>query len=162
MVKANRTKFKKVDKEEKKKAAVNKATNAFNDYWSDLSESQINKFDEIGYNKDRLLQGYLGDSGALGFKAMMMNKDNFNTIQAKLIINGIKKWANSLFKKDSVKAEKRSAVLPSWKMGSNRGVDDASDKLARERGMENRIVSDTNLAIVKQRTDARKKNKKSD
>ena len=93
---------------EKKEAAINKATNAFNDYWSDLSESQVNKFSEIGYDKNRLLKGYLSDSGALGFKAMMMNKDNFNTIQAKLIINGIKKWASSLFKKNKDNDERES------------------------------------------------------
>jgi len=101
MVRANKTLYKSANKiKEKKEAAVNKATNAFNDYWSDLSESQVNKFSEIGYDKNKLLKGYLSDSGALGFKAMMMNEDNFNTIQAKLIINGIKKWANNLFKKD--------------------------------------------------------------
>jgi len=109
MVRANKTLYKSAKKiKEKKEAAVNKATNAFNDYWSDLSESQVNKFSEIGYDKNRLLKGYLSDSGALGFKAMMMNEDNFNTIQAKLIINGIKKWASSLFKKNKNNEERVS------------------------------------------------------
>ena len=125
MVRANKTLYKSAKKiKEKKEAAVNKATNAFNDYWSDLSESQVNKFSEIGYDKNRLLKGYLSDSGALGFKAMMLNEDNFNTIQAKLIINGIKKWASSLFKKNkdndkrvspSVSDAEQSFVLGSMK-----------------------------------------------
>jgi len=125
MVRANKTLYKSAKKiKEKKEVAINKATNAFNDYWSDLSESQVNKFSEIGYDKNRLLKGYLADDGALGFKAMMLNEDNFNTIQAKLIINGIKKWASSLFKKNkdndkrvspSVSDAEQSFVLGSMK-----------------------------------------------
>ena len=71
----------------------------FNKYWSGLSDKQVNTFKEIGYNKSTLKNSYLKDSGALGFKAMMMNEDNFNTIGVKKIHNSIKKFANSLLTK---------------------------------------------------------------
>ena len=101
MVKANNTLYKSANvKKNIDKSAVDKATIGFNEWYGSLSENQINRFQEIGYNKDRLLKGYLADRGALGFKAMFMNKDNPNTISAKLVINSVKKWASSLFKKD--------------------------------------------------------------
>tara|TARA_A100001201_G_scaffold13784_1_gene16820 strand:- start:17420 stop:17740 length:321 start_codon:yes stop_codon:yes gene_type:complete len=71
----------------------------FNKYWSGLSDKQVNTFKEIGYNKSTLKNSYLKDSGALGFKAMMMNEDNFNTIGVKKIHNSIKKFANNLLSK---------------------------------------------------------------
>ena len=71
----------------------------FNKYWSGLSDKQVNTFKEIGYNKSTLKNSFLKDSGALGFKAMMMNEDNFNTIGVKKIHNSIKKFANNLLSK---------------------------------------------------------------
>ncbi len=68
----------------------------FNKYWSSLSDKQVNTFKEIGYNKSTLKNSFLKDTGALGFKAMMMNEDNFNTIGVKKIHNSIKKFANNI------------------------------------------------------------------
>ena len=84
---------------EKELIKLMEQNDVFNKYWSSLSDGQVNTFKEIGYNKSTLKNSYLKDSGALGFKAMMMNVDNFNTIGVKKITNSIKKFANSLLKK---------------------------------------------------------------
>tara|TARA_R100000231_G_scaffold2492_6_gene4487 strand:- start:255 stop:605 length:351 start_codon:yes stop_codon:yes gene_type:complete len=68
----------------------------FNKYWSGLSDKQVNTFKEIGYNKSTLKNSFLKDTGALGFKAMMNNVDNFNTIGVKKMTNSYKKFANGL------------------------------------------------------------------
>lgn len=87
----------------RKQEGLTKATSAFNEYFTSDVEK---KYAEIGINKSRALKGYLSDNGNLGFKAFMMNKDDANSIQAKLIINSIKKWGSNLI--STMKADLKS------------------------------------------------------
>lgn len=104
MVRANKSMLPTAAKQSaKKQQGIAKATSAFNTYFTPEVEK---KYKEIGLNKSKALQGYLSDSGALGFKAMMMNKDNANSIGAKLIINSIKKWGSNLI--STMKADLKS------------------------------------------------------
>ena len=104
MVKANKSMFpskKKTSQKIKLKELTRlmEDNDIFNKYWSGLSDKQVNTFKEIGYNKSTLKNSFLKDTGALGFKAMMMNVDNFNTIGVKKITNSIKKFASNLLSK---------------------------------------------------------------
>ena len=108
MVRANKTMLPTAAKQNaKKQEGIAKATSAFNTYFTSDVEK---KYAEIGINKSQALKGYLSDNGNLGFKAFMMNKDTANTIQAKLIINSIKKWGSNLISrmKEDLKSGKGS------------------------------------------------------
>ena len=78
-----------------KASKIAEATKAFNEQWAEMSDNKKQNLLDAGYNKDRLLKGYVNDSGANGLKAMMMNEDNFNTIGFKVLLSNAKKWLNS-------------------------------------------------------------------
>ena len=78
-----------------KASKIAEATKAFNENYAEMSDNKKQNLLDAGYNKDRLLKGYVNDSGANGLKAMMMNEDNFNTIGFKVLLSNAKKWLNS-------------------------------------------------------------------
>ena len=100
----------------RKQEGLTKATSAFNEYFTSDVEK---KYAEIGINKSRALKGYLSDNGNLGFKAFMMNKDDANSIQAKLIINSIKKWGSTALDKgkELIGKLKRDPSVPQFWYG---------------------------------------------
>ena len=117
MVRANKSMLPKAAKQNaKKQQGIAKATSAFNTYFTPEVEK---KYKEIGINKSKALKGYLSDNGNLGFKAMMMNKDNANSIQAKLIINSIKKWGGTALNKgkELIGKLKRDPSVPQFWYG---------------------------------------------
>jgi flagellar biosynthesis/type III secretory pathway protein FliH len=83
------------NKAKEKAAAISKATSAFNERWNEMAENKKQNLLDAGYNKDRLLKGYINDSGANGFKSMMTNPDNYNKIAFDVISSNIKKWLSS-------------------------------------------------------------------
>lgn len=78
-----------------KASKITEATKAFNEQYAEMSDNKKQNLLDAGYNKDRLLKGYVNDSGANGLKAMMTNKDNFNTIAFKVLLSNAKKWLSS-------------------------------------------------------------------
>lgn len=78
-----------------KSSKIAEATKAFNEQYAEMSDNKKQNLLDAGYNKDRLLKGYVNDSGANGLKAMMTNKDNFNTVAFTVLLSNAKKWLNS-------------------------------------------------------------------
>jgi len=132
MVRANKTMLPTAAKQNaKKQEGIAKATSAFNTYFTSDIEK---KYAEIGLNKSQALKGYLSDSGALGFKAMMMNKDNANSIGVKLIINSIKKWGSNLI--STMKADLKSGK------GSNTAAVKSLFKKDKPKGATDKEIQD--------------------
>jgi hypothetical protein len=151
MVRANKSMLPTAAKQNaKKQEGIAKATSAFNTYLSDVEK----KYAEIGINKSQALKGYLSDSGALGFKAFMMNKDTANTIQAKLIINSIKKWGGTALNKgkELIGKIKKDPSVPQFWYGiplNKKADNDPKYKKRLDKKIESDLSKKSKLAAKK-------------